>query len=125
MIKAITLHAWLLLTCRHNGAGLPTKSYMGVFGAFALCCIIASIRWNGTYEALQAIAAMAFILWFIASFSIRAATGYALISVTIDIIAMVIAPFAEIATYVEAITTIVFFLRIFWKTHLGKKNDRH
>lgn len=113
MIRAIGIHAWLLLTLRHDGTGLPKTNNLAVIFLFGLCLLLAAIRWSGIYNPYNITLCMLIVLMLISIFgSVRAATGYAIISAAIDLIALVLPPFAEVDFFFEDGAAIVFALRL-------------
>lgn len=112
MIRALGWHTWLLLTLRHDGKGLPAKSCQAVFGAFGLCVALAVLRWNGVHPATHTVVGMIITLCLVSWFSVRAATGYAMISAAVDLFAIAIPPFDVVSGFVEAAASLALFARL-------------
>ena len=98
-MRALLLHAWLLLSFRHPGSGLP-RSWQPAFALIALASLFAALRWEALYEPYMfpraiELASIAFALFFwlalIAVISLRFASGYALVSMGADCATIVLA----------------------------------
>lgn len=84
-------HVWLLLTCRHDGTGLHTRSVATLAAVFALSVAMAWLRWDAQVAIVHG-----FVLTLMAGWSfIPFAVGCALISAAIDAAGLVLPPAAD------------------------------
>lgn len=90
MIAAISSHIWLLLTLRHNGAGLPQKS----FGLLVFLILLAAASATLRIDILNGVIVSGLLIFSGTIFGPRIIAGWALISASIDLLAMTgVAPF--------------------------------
>lgn len=121
MITALSRHVWLLLTFRHDGRGLPSSWPFFLFVA-GLSYLVAYIRWSGNpgdvgpSDAMFLLTVLYIILL---SFykPVRAAFGYALISIVWDCFVMGLSnvvgtDLANSLGHFEALFLSVFLIRL-------------
>ena len=84
MIAATASHIFRLITFRHNGSGLNTRSPAILFAVVAATAALSFARWGMPLQA----AAHAAICAIMCLYSVRVGVGYALLSIGIDATAM-------------------------------------
>lgn len=88
MINALSHHYALLLTCRHDGRGIPESAFW--FGAlWAIAASLACFRWGVPFNhGASMVGIVAGLLLMFGQ--LRAAIAYFLISIAVDVAAMVL-----------------------------------
>lgn len=99
-MRALFIHIWLLLSLRHPGKGLP-GSWPPVFALMMLASAVAALRWEVLHEPylfarlIELLSvALALFVWLLlmALISTRFAAAWAMVSIAIDGICMLLGP---------------------------------
>lgn len=123
-MRALFSHVWLLLTLRHPATGLPTQ-WPPVLALIVLASVTAAVRWEVLYEPVmfaRAIelfsVALAMFVWLllISWISPRFASAYALISIGVDCISMLLGPPGLLG---EGVGAALLFLQVLALSRVG------
>lgn len=101
------IHVWLLVSFRHYGAGLPSKSLQPVFILFVLSSALCTARFDANHGGVQFVLS----LFTGAYISPRFACGLALLSLGIDVLAIALPWAAKVLNWWEAIASVAFAVR--------------